>query len=91
MAKKMMAKPSAKTAKKTVVKKAVKAAPKAAARATRREWTKDDLRELKRLVKENTPARSIAATMERSEGAVRQKAFAAGFSFRKRTASARRK
>jgi hypothetical protein len=91
MAKKTLAKPLAKPAKKTVAKKALKAAPKVAVRATRREWTKDDLRELKRLVKEKTPARSIASTMERSEGAVRQKAFAEGFSFRKRTASARRK
>jgi len=88
MARKTLAKDPAKTTKKT----AAKSAPKAAARTVmRREWTKEDLRELKRLVREKTPARSIATTMERSEGAVRQKSFAEGLSFKTRPASTRHK
>jgi hypothetical protein len=92
MARKTLAKHPVKTATKTATKTASKSAPKAAARTvTRREWTKEDVRELKKLVREKTPARSIATTMERSEGAVRQKAFGEGLSFRKRPAGTRRK
>jgi hypothetical protein len=45
----------------------------------RREWTKSDVRELKSLAKK-VPARQIARKLRRSEGAVRQKAFALGSS-----------
>ncbi len=48
--------------------------------ATRREWTKQDLRDLKSLAREYTPARSIGRKLRRSEGAVRQKAYAVGIS-----------
>jgi hypothetical protein len=48
--------------------------------ATRREWTKQDLRDLKSLARERTPARSIGRKLRRSEGAVRQKAYAVGIS-----------
>jgi hypothetical protein len=46
----------------------------------RREWTKTDVRELKTLAREKTPARKIARTLKRSEGATRQKAFSLGVS-----------
>jgi hypothetical protein len=43
--------------------------------AKRREWTKDDIRELKTMAKSKTPAAKIAKTLKRSVGATRQKAF----------------
>jgi hypothetical protein len=46
----------------------------------RREWTKTDVRELKALAREKTPARKIARTLKRTEGATRQKAFSLGVS-----------
>src|SRR3974390_1806492 len=46
----------------------------------RREWTKIDVRELKTLAREKTPARKIARTLKRTEGATRQKAFSLGVS-----------
>jgi hypothetical protein len=46
----------------------------------RREWTKTDVRELKTLAREKTPARKIARTLKRTEGATRQKAFGLGVS-----------
>jgi hypothetical protein len=48
-------------------------------KVNRREWTKSDVRELKSLAK-TVPARQIARKLRRSEGAVRQKAFALGSS-----------
>jgi hypothetical protein len=48
--------------------------------ATRREWTKQDVRELKTLAREKTPARRIGRKLRRTEGAVRQKAYAEGIS-----------
>ena len=50
-----------------------------ARRAVRREWTKTDIRELKSLARK-VPARQIARKLQRSEGAVRQKAFTLGTS-----------
>jgi hypothetical protein len=47
---------------------------------TRREWTKQDLKDLKTLAREKTPARTIGRKLKRSEGAVRQKAYAVGIS-----------
>jgi hypothetical protein len=47
---------------------------------TRREWTKQDLKDLKSLAREKTPARMIGRKLKRSEGAVRQKAYAVGIS-----------
>jgi len=46
----------------------------------RREWTKTDVRELKTLARQRIPARKIARTLKRSEGATRQKAFSLGVS-----------
>src|SRR5436309_1149803 len=44
----------------------------------RREWTKQDVKELKTLARQKTPARVIGRKPKRSDGAVRQKAFALG-------------
>jgi len=49
-------------------------------RSYRREWTKDDVRELKDLAKQKTPANKIARSLKRTEGATRQKAFSLGVS-----------
>jgi hypothetical protein len=46
----------------------------------RREWTSVQLRELKSLAKKKTPAKKIAKTLKRPEGATRQKAFSIGLS-----------
>ena len=43
-----------------------------------REWTKEDLRELKNHSREKTPATTIAKSMKRTVGALRQKAFILG-------------
>jgi hypothetical protein len=44
-------------------------------RSKRRERTKDDVRELKTLARQKTPAAKIARSLKRTEGATRQKAF----------------
>jgi hypothetical protein len=59
----------AKTAKKTV-KKPVK----------RREWTKEDLRELKAHSRSKTPVAKISKLTKRTVGALRQKALLLGIS-----------
>jgi hypothetical protein len=41
----------------------------------RREWTKDDLKELKRHSKAKTPLVEISKAMKRTPGALRQKAL----------------
>jgi hypothetical protein len=46
----------------------------------RREWTKDDVRELKTLARGKTPAAKIAKSLKRTLGATRQKAFSLGVS-----------
>jgi hypothetical protein len=46
----------------------------------RREWTRTDVRELRTFARERTPARKIARTLKRTEGATRQKAFSLGVS-----------
>ena len=51
-----------------------------AKRAMKREWTKDDVRELKTLAKQKKPAGKIAKSLKRTEGATRQKAFKLGVS-----------
>ena len=54
-------------------------------RSTRREWTKDDVRELKVSARQKTPARKIARSLKRTEGATRQKAFSLGISLDSRS------
>ena len=41
----------------------------------RREWTAQDVRELKSLARQKTPASRIARALKRTEGATRQKAL----------------
>jgi len=53
--------------------------------AKRREWTKTDIRELKILARQKTPAGKIARSLKRTEGATRQKAFSLGVSLDSRT------
>ncbi len=58
---------------------------------TRREWTRQDLRDLKSLAREKTPARRIGRKLRRTEGAVRQKAYAEGISLSLRARSTKRR
>jgi len=58
---------------------------------TRREWTSGDVKELKTLARQKTPARQIGRRLKRTEGAVRQKAFAMGISLRAKRQSSRAK
>jgi hypothetical protein len=51
----------------------------------RRQWTKDDIRELKSSARQKTPARKIARALKRTEGATRQKAFSLGISLDSRS------
>jgi len=51
----------------------------------RRAWSKDDVRELKSLAKQKTPAPKIARALKRTVGAIRQKAFGMGLSLNSRT------
>ena len=64
-----------------VAKKAVK----------RREWTSQDIRELKTMAREKTPAARIARRLKRTEGATRQKAFSLGVSLNSRPSARRKK
>lgn len=50
----------------------------------RRAWSKDDVRELKSLAKQKTPAPKIARALKRTVGAIRQKAFGMGLSLNSR-------
>ena len=49
---------------------------------TIRHWTKDDLKSLRTGVKNGIKAPALAVVLKRSEGAVRQKAYALELSFR---------
>jgi hypothetical protein len=51
-----------------------------AKRSNRREWTRGDVRELKALARQRTPAAKIAKSLKRTLGATRQKAFSLGVS-----------
>ncbi len=55
---------------------------KAARPKTIRHWTKDELKSLRTGVKNGVKARDIATALHRTEGAIRQKAFALELSFR---------
>jgi hypothetical protein len=52
----------------------------------RREWTAEDVRELKQLAKAKTPAAQIARKLKRTEGATRQKALTLSVSLNSRAA-----
>ncbi len=51
-----------------------------AKRSRRREWTKQDVRELKSLARQKTPTAKIAKSLKRTPGATQQKAFQLGVS-----------
>jgi hypothetical protein len=55
-------------------------------KSKRREWTAQDVRELKQLAKAKTPAAQIARKLKRTEGATRQKALTLDVSLNSRTA-----
>jgi hypothetical protein len=57
----------------------------------RREWTADDVRELKQLAKAKTPAAQIARKLKRTEGATRQKALTLDVSLNSRVSASKRK
>ncbi len=59
-----------------------------AKKAVRREWTREDLKVLRSLAREKTPARAIGRKLKRTEGAVRQKAHAMSLSLRSRRKAA---
>jgi hypothetical protein len=46
----------------------------------KRAWTSVQVRELKSMARKKTPARKIAKSLKRTEGATRQKAFSLGLS-----------
>ena len=48
--------------------------------AKRREWTKDDVRELKTLARQKTPVAKIAKSIKRILRATQQKAYSIGVS-----------
>jgi hypothetical protein len=51
-----------------------------ARRSKRREWTKDDVRELKSLARQKTPVAKIAKSLKRTLRATQQKAYSLGVS-----------
>jgi hypothetical protein len=80
------AKAPKRTAKKSA-KKPAKAAKKSGAkkkdgRTNRQSWSKDDIKQLKIFIKENTPTRLIAMKLKRSEISVRGKVQREGLSLR---------
>ena len=87
-AKKSGKKASKKNTRENTTKKAVKAgakksgAKKKGGRAERQPWSQDDLKQLKTLIKENTPTRLIAMKLKRSEISVRGKVQRDGLSLR---------
>src|SRR5438034_933111 len=55
------------------------------ARPKRREWTKDDVRELKSLSRQKTPVAKIAKSFKRTLRATQQKAYSLGVSLDSRS------
>jgi hypothetical protein len=55
-----------------------------AKKSKRRAWTKEDVRVLKTLARQKTPAKKIARTLKRTEGATRQRASSLGISLETR-------
>jgi len=55
-----------------------------AKKSKRRAWTKEDIRVLKTLARQKTPASKIARTLKRTEGATRQRASSMGVSLETR-------
>jgi hypothetical protein len=55
-----------------------------AKKSKRRAWTKEDVRVLKTLARQKTPAKKIARTLKRTEGATRQRASSLSISLETR-------
>ena len=51
-----------------------------AKKVKRREWTKDDIRELKTLARQKVPVAKIAKSLKRTLRATQQKAYSIGVS-----------
>jgi hypothetical protein len=71
-------KAKSKTAAKSVAKSAAKSKAKTKPKITRREYTKDDVKELRAHSKAKTPVAKIAKLTKRTVGSLRQKALKLG-------------
>jgi hypothetical protein len=49
-------------------------------RVIRRDWTRDEVKELKKHSKDKTPVKNVSRVLKRTPGALRQKAYALGIS-----------
>ena len=49
-------------------------------RVTRRDWTRDEVKELRKHSKGKTPVKPVSRVLKRTPGALRQKAYALGIS-----------
>ena len=49
-------------------------------RVIRRDWTRDEVKELKKHSKGKTPVKTVSRVLKRTPGALRQKAYALGIS-----------
>ena len=49
-------------------------------RVIRREWTRDEVKELKKHSKNKTPVKTVSRALKRTPAALRQKAYALGIS-----------
>ena len=49
-------------------------------RVVRREWTRDEVKELKKHSKNKTPVKTVSRVLKRTPAALRQKAYALGIS-----------
>ena len=49
-------------------------------RITRRDWTRDEVKELKKHSIGKTPVKTVSRALKRTPGALRQKAYALGIS-----------
>jgi hypothetical protein len=47
-------------------------------RAIRRDWTRDEVKELKKHSKDKTPVKTVSRALKRTPAALRQKAYALG-------------
>lgn len=61
---------------------ATRASQQSKTQTIRREWKAQDEKLVRSLAKTATPVREIARKLDRTEGALRQKAFAMGVSFK---------
>ena len=75
-------KPAKKMPKKTANVDAKKSGTKKDGRSNPRSWSKDDVKQLKTLIKQNTPTRLIALKLMRTEAAVRWRVHSEGLSLR---------